>query len=353
MKKILFIDRYQFGYTTDTLKYCEYLNQKYKIKYISFDLGWKKIKVPNVNTIYVPRYGNIMMRAVLFLIYAIVNCLFFHGTIFILYFPKCSLLKRILFWKKMHIDIRTLAVNANFEERENINKQIQKDIVVFDSASFITQGVKEQISWSGKQYFILPLGSDILSHTNKNFNEFNLLYVGTLANRNIIETVKGYENFIKLHPDIKSHYDIIGDSSGNELDELKQYINKKGLDKYITLHGRLPYTELSPFFDSHNIGISYVPITDYYNYQPPTKTYEYILSGLVCIATSTYSNKEIITPINGILHQDNIESFQNALEIILKNKEQYNSQHIRESLYKYQWENIIKESFLPIINKSL
>lgn len=352
MKKILFIDRYQFGYTTDTLKYCEYLNQKYKIKYISFDLGWEKIKIPNVNTIYVPRYGNIMIRAILFLIYAIAYSLFFSGTIFILYFPQCSLLKRILFWKNMHIDIRTLAVNSDPQERANINKQIQKDIAVFDSASFITQGVKEQISWPGKKDFILPLGSDILSHTNKDFNEFNLLYVGTLANRNIIDTVKGYENFIKLHPEIKSHYDIIGDSSSNELQELRQYITERGLNEYITLHGRLPYTALPPFFDSHNIGISYVPITDYYAHQPPTKTYEYILSGLVCLATSTYSNKEIITPINGVLHQDNTISFQNALETVLKNKAQYNSQHIRESLYKYQWENIIKESFLPIINNT-
>lgn len=147
----------------------------------------------------------------------------------------------------MHIDIRTLAVNANPEERTRINKLLQKDIAVFDSASFITQGVKEQISWPGKKYFILPLGADILSYTNKTFDELNLLYVGTLANRNIIDTVKGYENFTKLHPEIKSHYDIIGDSSGNELQELRQYVNEKGLNEHITLHGRLPYTALSTF----------------------------------------------------------------------------------------------------------
>ena len=63
MKKILFIDRYQFGYTTDTLKYSEHLNQQYKIRYVSFDFGWEKIKIPNVNTIYVPRYGNIVYKS--------------------------------------------------------------------------------------------------------------------------------------------------------------------------------------------------------------------------------------------------------------------------------------------------
>lgn len=39
----------------------------------------------------------------------------------------------------------------------------------------------------------------------------------------------------------------------------------------------------------------YVPITDYYEYQPPTKTFEYVLSGLLCLATATSSNKEVIT----------------------------------------------------------
>ena len=135
---------------------------------------------------------------------------------------------------------------------------------------------------------------------------------------------------------------------------LIDFIVKEYADNYSVLQvgtGDSPLTV--PFYEKCGFVRSYIIpnfFTDYYDHQPPTKTYEYILSGLVCVATSTYSNKKIITPTNGILHQDNAASFQNALETMLKNKEQYDSQLIRESLHKYQWENIIKESFLPIIN---
>lgn len=353
MKKILFIDRYQFGYTTDSLKYCEYLNKKYKIRYISFDFGWKKIQVPNINVIYIPRIGNLVIRAVIFILAALYNILFFHSFIFILYFPKCSILKRIIFWKKMHIDVRTLSVMANPEEREKSDQQMQKDLYYFDSSSFITQGIKQKISLPKKQKsFILPLGADIISTTNKSFEELNLLYVGTLFNRNIIETVKGVIDFVKSHPNIKIHYDIIGDGINDEIKELSQLIKNKKAEKYITLHGRLPYYSLQPFFDTHNIGISFIPITDYYAYQPPTKTYEYILSGLFCMATATIANQEIITTTNGILHQDNAKSFTEALEKILKNRHLYNSVAIRETLLNYQWGNIINNYLLPIIEQN-
>jgi len=42
----------------------------------------------------------------------------------------------------------------------------------------------------------------------------------------------------------------------------------------------------------------------YYDCQPATKTFEYILSGMVCIATSTYENKKLINNINGVLCND-------------------------------------------------
>ena len=43
--------------------------------------------------------------------------------------------------------------------------------------------------------FILPLGADIISHTDKDFNCLKLLYMGTLSNRHIIDTVKGVKMF--------------------------------------------------------------------------------------------------------------------------------------------------------------
>lgn len=98
-----------------------------------------------------------------------------------------------------------------------------------------------------KSSFILPLGADIISKSNKSFEELNLLYVGTLNNRNIIDTVKGYIAFIKAHPEVKSHYDIVGDGINNEMEEMNEYIQLHNMEQYITLHGRIPYSSLMPF----------------------------------------------------------------------------------------------------------
>lgn len=352
MKKLLIIDRYQFGYTTDTLKYCEYLNNKYKIRYLSFDFGWEKIYVPNINVIYVPRFGNKAMRAILFILYSIYNIIAFNGFTFILYFPQCSILKKLLFWKKMHLDIRTLCVDSDSNIRQQSDLQLQKDLNYFDSSSFITEGIRKKItSTSKKNSFILPLGSDIISSNNKTFEELNLLYVGTLTNRNIIETVKGFISFIESSKsEIKIHYDIIGDGENGEREDIQKFIDSKQMNKYITLHGKLPYHSLKPFFNINNIGISFIPITDYYEHQPPTKTYEYVLSGLYCMATKTAANKEIINKDNGILHNDTAEDFYKALDYIYQNRHNLNSQIIRHTLLEYQWNHIIEQKLLPILN---
>ena len=182
-----------------------------------------------------------------------------------------------------------------------------------------------------------------------NFNQIKLLYVGTLYNRNIIETVKGINLFVKKYPDVPITYDIIGSGFENEIEELNDYIKNNNLSTICRAHGRIPYTELKPFFDKCNIGVSYIPITDYYQYQPPTKTYEYALSGMAVIATKTISNESVVNEKNGILINDNPEAFMSALEKLLIKKREFNSRVIIESVEDYRWEKIVEKYFVPII----
>lgn len=81
--------------------------------------------------------------------------------------------------------------------------------------------------------------------------------MGTLSNRHIIDTVKGVKMFKDKYPEIPLIYSIIGD--GEELYEIKNYIHMQKLESTIHTYGRLPYSELKPFLDTHNIGISYIP----------------------------------------------------------------------------------------------
>lgn len=41
-------------------------------------------------------------------------------------------------------------------------------------------------------------------------------------------------------------------------------------------------------------------MTEYYDSQPPTKTFEYALSGLYVLATKTRENEKVITNDNGV-----------------------------------------------------
>ena len=109
------------------------------------------------------------------------------------------------------------------------------------------------------------------------------------------------------------------------------------------------FIELKEFFDHSNVGVSFVPMTPMYNYQPPTKTFEYINSGLFCIATQTFANSEVITSTNGILIPDNAENFCNALQKFIQNKEKISDKEIRNTGQAYLWKNIVEQQLLPAL----
>ncbi len=351
MKKLLFVDKNPYGILIDTYKYCQYLQDYFDITYVCIDYGYPRIDSGRVNVVYVPYTKYRIMRGVLFSLLSLYYVLFFCGFIFVSYYPGCGFLKKIAFWKNMHVDVRTLSVAPDITERKRRDSELKRTICKFDSVSLITEGVKDKLSIpKSKSVYIIPLGADIISSTLKSFTSLNLLYIGTLNNRRIIDTVRGFHRFIKKKPTMNAHYIIIGD--GKELVELKKYIYDNHLESYVELKGRMPYNELKPYFDSCNIGVSYVPITDYYQYQPPTKTYEYIMSGLYCLATNTYENRKIITSNNGCLHDDNPSAFCDALEVTSLMMKNLNSNVIRNSLSGFTWKEIVENHLLPVIRQS-
>ena len=154
--------------------------------------------------------------------------------------------------------------------------------------------------------------------------------------------------FNDKYPQIPIKYSLIGD--GTEYEIIKKYVKENNLEDIVSLYGRLPYNKLKPYLDTHNIGISYVPLIDCYEFQPPTKTFEYGLSGLYIIATETYENKQVINDKNGILIRDSSEDFVNALYKIYSHRNEYNSNVIRNTMEKFQWKNIINKYLIKIIS---
>lgn len=348
MEKLLIISKEQFGYHTDIFKWCEHLRDEYDIELITFG-GRPEIKMEGVKVHYTSNSGNRTFRGIRYVLKCLLHILFFKGIIIVCYFKECRILKWCFPWKKMLLDIRTLNVNSNAEIRKREDWLIKKATELYDFITIISEGTRDKLSIPKERSAILPLGADTASTTIKSFNQLRLLYVGTLYNRDVHKTIEGLAIALKQEPSMDIHYDIIGNGRGNELEELERIVNENKLGKYVTMHGYIQHEKLKSFLDNCNIGVSFVPMTEYYEHQPATKSFEYILSGLYTIATGTYCNKEIITTRNGVIIEDTPESFAESIIDIFHRKKDINGSEISKTLLDYKWENVVNKQMKNIL----
>lgn len=354
-KTILIVNLAQYGKHTDTYKYCAYLNKEYNIYYICIDNNLPKIN-DGTNVIYLKNSGNSLINTINLILESrkLLRNIHINVTM-ITYFKLCSLIKCCL-PSNYILDIRTGSVDKSLFKRIKFNKLMKLESYFFKNISIISESLRKQLKYKKNKCIIIPLGSDILSVKNKIFNKnkLKLIYVGTLYSRNIYQTIYGLKKFqeeMKDYP-IEITYNIFGDGLQEDIDILKQSIEKCKLEQIVKYHGRKNHSEIQEYLDNSNIGISYVPITDYFNCQPPTKTFEYINSGMICLATNTNENKKIINDDNGKLCVDDIEGFKNALLEIYDKIENYDSILIRKTVEKYAWSKIV-ENKVKIMFESL
>lgn len=348
MNRLLIICKAQFGYHTDVYKWCEHLKDDYDITVLTFNDGREKISLDGVRNIYVPNAGTRTLRGVLFMLYSFTVLLFFKGLVIICHFNECLWLKFLLPWKRMILDIRTLDVSEDASQRKSNDSVLKKCIEKYDFITCISPGVCDRIGVPKEKSAILPLGADSVCTTRKSFDKPRLLYVGTFYNRNMEKTIDGFAMALeRLGKDCDIEYDIIGVGLGDELDVLKERVTRYGLEDKVHLHGYVRHDRLAPFFEKCNVGVSFVPMTDYYEYQPPTKTFEYALSGMYVIATSTYSNREIVNKYNGCLIQDSPEAFCDA--VVGLSSISPDSDRIRETVSRFRWERIVNDILKTIL----
>ena len=349
MKQLLIISNEQFGYHTDSFKYCEYLKEVYDITYFCFYKGSKKILMDNVKVVYIPWKGSKLKRSFSFIIRALFQMIKCKGITFIIYFNGFSLLHFLLPWKKSILDIRPLSVSPNELRRKWENCFLRFSAKTFSFVTVISTGVQKELSLSVKKTYLLPLGADVISEKIKSYDALRLLYVGTLSGRNILDTVKGFYSFSQEMPkDFSMIYHIVGD--GNERKDIEEFVRINQLENIVKIHGYLHHIDLVSLFDECNVGVSYVPLTNYYDKQPVTKTFEYIFSGLYTIATNTTSNREVINPSCGILIKDTSVSFSEALKEVVS-VFPLDSSQISANLSQYKWANIVNTYLQTVLKK--
>jgi glycosyltransferase involved in cell wall biosynthesis len=351
MKKMLIINPAQFGYHTPTYYYCKYLKDYYSITYVGWDQNLQRINMPGVEIHYVPWQGKTLIRSFRFLAMASILIKDKPEIIFMKYFKVISLALRLMNPSYCYVlDIRTGSVKAHPIKRMLHDMRLKSEAKFFKNITVISQSLAEKLNLSSKAH-ILPLGGDIISDANKTFDKMNLLYVGTLSRRNMELTIHGLKKFCaEFGAKIPVTYTIIGSGPNNEEHQLRDLVDYYGLSDIVSIKGRIPPDQLKPFFDTHNIGISYIPLTDYFDVQPPTKTFEYLLSGMPVIATSTSENAKVINSENGVLIGDSINDFFDGLIKVYHKKNMFNSEEIRKASSSYTWENIVHKNLLHYLD---
>ena len=348
-KKLLIVHKGQLGSLTDSYKWCEILRDKYDITYIELDgPGWQELS--GVKRITVPSKGNRFFRGIRYMIVSCLYMLFFKGAIMVVYFPGCELYKKLFPWKRLLLDLRTLSVLKDQTARKKENEAIRKACQLYGRYSIIQEDLVKELHIDVK-YYLLPLGADVISSTSKTFDTLRLLYVGTLEGRHIDETVRGLKAFLMANPKSYVTYDIIGEGFNDSSEKLRQLVSDLSLSNVIKVHGRKPYNTLKPFFDKCNIGVSYVPVTPWYDHQPPTKTFEYIMSGMYCLATNTSENVRTVKTDSGIVHKDTSQAFADALSDVYAHMGNLDSLKIRTSISGYSWPEIVNHYLEPILEE--
>lgn len=348
--RILMIYKGPLGTLTDNYKWCYYLRNEFDITFVEL-AGPGHIDLDGINIITVSNKGNRVIRGLRFILTALVQILFFKGLVIVFYFDGCSIFKRLLPWKKMILDIRTLSVEKNKDDRERGDEILRQTCFSYDFITIIQKDLINKLSIDERKVTVIPLGADVISNMPKTYDALRLLYVGTLDGRRIDETIKGVALFKERHPEADIVYTIVGDGVVDHKEQLESLVSDLDLENVVNIVGRVPYNKLQPFFDKSNIGVSYVPKTDWYEHQPPTKTFEYIMSGLYCIGTSTSENGKIINNSNGILHNDNPNDFAIALETIYVNRNMLSFTDIHKSLLEWQWSSIVNLRLIPFLRK--
>ena len=349
---ILFVYPNQFGYHTDSYKYCEYLQEFFKISYICFDQGFERLDLPEVNVYYMPYNIGKFKRLLHF--YSFLISLTWKEKIDVLFtvrFKYCFIIGLFAKARVKILDYRSGDLRSNIFSRRFYNILMRFDALFFPNISVISEGLRDILKLSKQHTLILPLGADLISEQIRSFDRLDLIYVGTLSLRNIDQTIDGIAVFLSKHKELSKllSYTIIGFGNQQEEMGINSCIERTGLSDIVSFVGRKKYTDLSAYFDICNVGVSYVPITPYYQYQPVTKLFEYMLSGMPVIATGTYENRMIVNEVNGVIVKDTSEDFCNGLMNIYNRRNSFNSSAIRKSVEDYTWEKIVNTSLKPYL----
>jgi len=338
------------GYGMDRL---EQLKKFFRINCIILDIGMReRISIDEIQIEYITfnKFNKILslnkiLRNINFIFKACNTIKKTSYDVYVIHNSYLVFIYPLLFRNKIFVN-HTITGNITsniFTRNLNDFVNLKMNTWFYKYVFIISESLREKLKIPKSKTYVIGWGAKQNSLTNKKWNYIHLIYVGTFLYRNMEQTIIGFNKFYQKHKnDISIKYTIMGSGRKIEEEMIKDYINKFQLHKIVEYLGRTNDSELASYLDFCNVGVSFVPITTYFNYQPVTKLFEYNLSGIPVIATKTYEQLKNVNESNGVLIDDNADSFYDGLEELLRKKNLYSSNVIRETVEQYKWENIMQ-----------
>lgn len=357
--RLLVIGRLPLGYLTHALKLCQYAAAVHEVHHLGFESPrylktvWKTTEVPGVGVHTVSSKGGLLSRYARWIRQCVIHISREQwDCIYLYYFPTCSLLRLAFPKTSLVLDIRSGPVQASRIRRALSKVTLMLEVRCFRRVHVLSEGLRRQLRLSNRAA-VIPLGADVLSVPEKRFESLHLLYVGTFHGRRIQDTLLGFAKFCSRQTDIADiRYTIIGAEPRSEFEQLRRAAEDLGVSERVHFMGYVPHDALLPYLERANVGVSYVPITPYFDHQPPTKTFEYLLCGMPVVGTATAENRRVINDANGVLVADRPEDFCRGLFTLWSRRFEYDSNAVRASVASYAWDAIMKNRVLPAIESA-
>jgi glycosyltransferase involved in cell wall biosynthesis len=344
-KRLVIADAEQFGYLTDTYQYCNHLRHEFDVTYVGWDYGRDPIRLSGIRVVNVSRDGGKLVR-VLRLMRTHLRVIKEAPTDIVLveYNVLCTIIRLLSRARHWVLDIRTGHVKGGPATRYLLNLLLRFETAFFPHIIILSESLREMLRLDARKCRLVPLGAEVPELPDKDFTSMRLFYVGVFDGRHIERTVEGLDLFYRKFKDkVDVRYDIVGYCFGKDtMQKLDGAIQAASCRDRIAYHGRVPYPRLRPFLESNNIGVAFVPRYSHYEVQPATKLFEYALSGMAVIATSTLENARVMSPEVGVLIDDTAEGFYDGLQRMLGMLSAYNSRAIKQTFAQHSWENIVR-----------
>jgi glycosyltransferase involved in cell wall biosynthesis len=262
-------------------------------------------------------------------------------AIHVRYYKFCSILG-MLINRKSAIDIRSGSIRPSHIARKFDNLLIRAEARAFDRTTIVSHSLAKLLGIADAAE--LPLGAPsqflAIPRTKKiETSGLRFVYVGTLRQRELHVFASAFAGFV-LEQGLDWQFDLYGYGSTADIDAIEQIGNRCGFVKF---RGYLSRADLPNILAGADVGVSYVPLTPYFDHQPPTKTFEYVMAGLPTIATRTCANQDIMTSEFGWLCDDTESGIKDALKNVLVSypEKPFNRTAFRERT----WEAIFRRNY--------